>query len=103
MSTTINGTRRIDELANTLAGSGDDDLLIIRLADGTGTKNVKVADLRKILVGDFDTLETEDKSGLIAAINELLGDITTQSDNIETLDKRTEVLNYTGAGLKNSI
>jgi hypothetical protein len=103
MSTPINGTRRIDELANTLIGSGDDDLLIIRLADGTGTKNIKVADLRKILVGDFDTLETEDKTGLIAAINELLGDITTQSNSIKTLDERTEVLKYAGAGLKNSI
>ena len=56
-------TRRVDELANTVAGSGDEDLLIIRLADGTGTKSIKVKDLRSILVGDISTLETEDGFG----------------------------------------
>ena len=81
-------TRRVDELANTIAGSGDDDLLIIRLADGTGTKSIKVADLRKILVGGHSGLATDDK---------------THSESIKSLDSRTEILAYTGAGLKNSI
>lgn len=103
MAQSINGTRRIDELANTIAGSGDNDLLIIRLADGTGTKNIKMADLRKLLVGDYDSLETEDKTGMIAAINEVLGDVNTQAEDIKKLDDRTEVLNYTGAGLKNCL
>lgn len=103
MAQSINGTRRIDELANTIAGSGDNDLLIIRLADGTGTKNIKMADLRKLLVGDYDGLETEDKTGIIAAINEVLGDVNTHAEDIKKLDDRTEVLNYTGAGLKNCL
>ena len=81
-------TRRVDELANTIAGSGDDDLLIIRLADGTGTKSIKVADLRKILVGGHSGLATDNK---------------TNSESIKSLDSRTEILDYTGAGLKNSI
>ena len=60
-------TRRVDELATTTTGSGEDDLLIIRLADGTGTKSIKVKDLRAVLVGNYSTLEKEDKSGIIAA------------------------------------
>ena len=48
-------TRRVDELATTTTGSGEDDLLIIRLADGTGTKSIKVKDLRAVLVGDYST------------------------------------------------
>lgn len=96
-------TRRVDELANTLAGSGDDDLLIIRLADGTGTKSIKVGDLRKILVGDLNRLETEDKSSLIAAVNELVNALAEEAKEVKGLDDRTEVLKYTGAGLHNSI
>ncbi len=103
MAQPINGTRRIDELANTIAGSGDNDLLIIRLADGTGTKNIKMADLRKLLVGDYADLETDDKTGLIEAINEVLENVGTQDTSIQGLDERTEILKHTGAGLKNCL
>lgn len=95
-------TRRVDELANTLAGSGDNDLLIIRLADGTGTKNIKVGDLRKILVGDLESLETEDKTGVVAAVNELMRDIIAEGNTLETLQKRTEILTLSGASVANS-
>ena len=95
-------TRRVDELATTVAGSGDEDLLIIRLADGTGTKSIKVKDLRAILVGDYSTLETEDKSGIIAAINEVLGLAGTNADDIKTLKELTKMLGQTGASRANS-
>lgn len=66
----------------------DDDLLIIRLADGTGTKNIKVADLRKVLVGGHSGLEAGVKAN---------------SESIKILNGRTEILGLPGAGLKNSI
>ena len=95
-------TRRVDELANTVAGSGDEDLLIIRLADGTGTKSIKVKDLRSILVGDLSTLKTVDKD-LVGAINELVASLEAEAKDIKGIDDRTEILKYTGAGLHNSI
>lgn len=96
-------TRRVDELANTVAGSGDEDLLIIRLADGTGTKSIKVKDLRAILVGDLSTLETGDKDSVIGAINELVASLEAEAKEVKGIDDRTEILKYTGAGLHNSI
>ncbi len=96
-------TRRVDELAKTTAGSGDEDLLIIRLADGTGTKSIKVKDLRTVLEGDISTLDTDDKDSVVAAINELVADLATKAEGISGLDNRTEILKYTGAGLHKSI
>lgn len=95
-------TRRVDELATTTTGSGEDDLLIIRLADGTGTKSIKVKDLRAVLVGDYSTLETEDKTSLIAAINEVFGLAGTNADDIKALKGLTEMLGQTGASRANS-
>lgn len=96
-------TRRVDELAKTVAGSGDEDLLIIRLADGTGTKSIKVKDLRAILVGDLSALETGDKDSVIGAINELVASLEAEAKEVKGIDDRTEILKYTGAGLHNSI
>lgn len=96
-------TRRVDELAKTVAGSGDEDLLIIRLADGTGTKSIKVKDLRAILVGDLSTLETGGKDSVIGAINELVASLEAEAKEVKGIDDRTEILKYTGAGLHNSI
>ena len=96
-------TRRVDELAKTTTGSSDEDLLIIRLADGTGTKGITVKDLRTILEGDISALDTDDKDSVVAAINELVTKLATEAENISGLDDRTEILKYTGAGLHNSI
>ena len=95
-------TRRVDELATTTTGSGEDDLLIIRLADGTGTKSIKVKDLRAVLVGDYSTLETEDKTSLIAAINEVFGLAGTNADDIKAMRELTKMLGQTGASRANS-
>lgn len=96
-------TRRVDELANTVAGSGDEDLLIIRLADGTGTKSIKVKDLRSILVGDLSTLETQDKSGIIAAVNEVFGMAGNNAKSIETINGFIEALKADGAARANAL
>lgn len=96
-------TRRVDELATTTTGSGEDDLLIIRLADGTGTKSIKVKDLRAVLVGDYSTLETEDKTSLIAAINEVFGMAGNNAKSIETIDGFIEALKADGAARANAL
>ena len=96
-------TRRVDELATTTTGSGEDDLLIIRLADGTGTKSIKVKDLRAILVGDYSTLETEDKSGIIAAVNEVFGMAGNNAKSIETINGFIEALKADGAARANAL
>lgn len=96
-------TRRVDELATTTAGSGEDDLLIIRLADGTGTKSIKVKDLRAVLVGDYSTLETEDKSGIIAAVNEVFGMAGDNAESIETINGFIESLKADGATRANAL
>lgn len=96
-------TRRVDELATTTTGSGEDDLLIIRLADGTGTKSIKVRDLRAVLVGDYSTLETEDKSGIIAAVNEVFGMAGNNAESIETINGFIEALKADGATRANAL
>ena len=96
-------TRRVDELATTTTGSGEDDLLIIRLADGTGTKSIKVKDLRAVLVGDYSTLETEDKSGIIAAVNEVFGMAGNNAESIKTIDGFIEALKADGAARANAL
>ena len=96
-------SRRVDELATTTTGSGEDDLLIIRLADGTGTKSIKVKDLRAILVGDYSTLETEDKSGIIAAVNEVFGMAGNNAESIETINGFIEALKADGAARANAL
>ena len=96
-------TRRVDELATTTTGSGEDDLLITRLADGTGTKSIKVKDLRAVLVGDYSTLETEDKSGIIAAVNEVFGMAGNNAKSIETINGFIEALKADGAARANAL
>lgn len=96
-------TRRVDELATTTTGSGEDDLLIIRLADGTGTKSIKVKDLRGVLVGDYSTLETEDKSGIIAAVNEVFGMAGNNAESIEAINGFIEALKADGATRANAL
>ena len=51
-------TKKINELDEALAVGSDNDLLVLRLADGTGTKAITVGALRKALAGDISELET---------------------------------------------
>jgi hypothetical protein len=96
-------TKKINELDKATAAGSDEDLLVIRFADGTGVKSISVAALRKAMNGDLTALQTTDKSTLVAAINEVLGVTGTNAEAITVLNTLTEILTKRGAGLANSI
>lgn len=96
-------TKRIDELANAAAVGSENDLLLIRQADGTGTKNITVEAFRKAMTGDLSGLDTEEKASLVAAINEVLGIDKENAKEIEDLKNLCNVLNYDNAGLHNAL
>lgn len=66
-------TRRIDGLTEATTAE-DEDLLLIRKADGTGTRNIKKKNLiPKVVdkVGDLKELITADKTSVVKAVNEI--------------------------------
>lgn len=71
-------TRRIDGLTEATTAE-DEDLLLIRKADGTGTRNIKKKNLvPETGVGNIKELETKDKTSVVKAVNELresIGDL----------------------------
>lgn len=89
-------TKKINELDEALAVGSDNDLLVLRLADGTGTKAITVGALRKALAGDISELETEDKESVVAAVNEIVERLVADEESLEPL-------NYDGAGAHNAI
>jgi hypothetical protein len=89
-------TKKINELDEALAVGSDNDLLVLRLADGTGTKAITVGALRKALAGDISELETEDKASVVAAVNEIVERLASDEESLEPL-------NYDGAGAHNAI
>ena len=89
-------TKKINELDEALAVGSDNDLLVLRLADGTGTKAITVGALRKALAGDISELETEDKASVVAAVNEIVERLAKDEESLEPL-------NYDGAGAHNAI
>ncbi|MDD5853259.1 MAG: hypothetical protein PUD03_04055 [Lachnospiraceae bacterium] len=96
-------TKRIDELANAEAVGSENDLLLIRQADGTGTKNITVEAFRKAMTGDLSGLDTEEKDSIVAAINEILGIDKENAKEIEDLKNLCNVFNYDNAGLHNAL
>lgn len=96
-----NGKRftEYDELAAVASG---EDVLLVRLADGTGVKRIPLSAIKAFINGDLTTLETEDKTSLIAAINEVLGLAGTNADDIKALKGLTAMLGQTGASRANS-
>lgn len=89
-------TKKINELDEALAVGSDNDLLVLRLADGTGTKAITVGALRNALAGDISELETEDKESVVAAVNEIVARLAEDEESLEPL-------NYDGAGAHNAI
>ena len=89
-------TKKISDLDEALAVGSDNDLLVLRLADGTGTKAITVGALRNALAGDISELDTEDKSSVVAAVNEIVARLAEDEENLEPL-------NYDGAGAHNAI
>ena len=96
-------TKRIDELAEAAAVGSENDLLLLRHADGTGTKSIKLSALKKAIAGDISELETEDKSSLVAALNEVLGITGDIAEDVEALQLLTAILGTTGATRANSL
>ena len=89
-------TRKINELDEALAVGSDNDLLVIRLADGTGTKAITVGALRKALAGDISALKTEDKESVVAAVNEIVERLAKDEESLDPLS-------YDSAGAHNAI
>lgn len=94
-----NGRRFTDEPAAEAIGS-DEDVLLIRMADGSGVKRLPVGVLAKYLMGSTGELKTEDKT-LIGAINELVGVNDGEDKKIAALQEI--VGNYNNAGFHNSV
>lgn len=86
-------TRRIDGLTEATTAE-DEDLLLIRKADGSGTRNIKKKNLIPKVedkVGDLKELNTSDKTSVVKAVNEIVKkeydrahDESTRVFNVET-------------------
>lgn len=82
--------------------ASEEDVLLVRLADGTGVKRIPLSAIKAFINGDLTTLETEDQTSLIAAINEVLGLAGANADDIKALKGLTAMLGQTGASRANS-
>lgn len=94
-----------------------DDILLARMADGTGVKALTLAVLKTWITNDLDTafgnldgLTTEDKTTLVAAINEVVQKAATDREDFDELVKTVEgiseltaLLKRTGASRANSL
>jgi hypothetical protein len=89
-------TSKINELTLADLVGSDDDLVIVRFADGSGVKAVKLGSLRKAMTGDISGLSTTDKESIVAAINEV---DAAQKKTAEDLSP----LIYANAGSHNSV
>lgn len=74
---------------------------ILLLHTSTGVKSITVEKLRDFLQGKISDLTTEDKTSVVAAINELVTDKTTDEDAIKALQE--VVINYPGAMAANAL
>ena len=102
-------TRRIDGLTEATTAE-DEDLLLIRKADGTGTRNIKKKNLiPKVVdkVGDLKELITADKTSVVKAMNEtknLLDGISSDlSNRIYQSEFRLDDLTRSEAGNHNAL
>ena len=103
MQIDIENGRRFNEEPAISAVSSGADIVLVRLADGTGVKALPLSALRDFAAGDITALETEDKTSLVAAVNELLADIGEDRERLDGLDDLTDILTHHGAGLHNAL
>ena len=73
MQIDVTNGKRFTEYDALAAVASGEDVLLVRLADGTGVKRIPFSAVKAFINGDLTTLETEDKTSLIAAINEVFG------------------------------
>ena len=103
MNLEIENARRFNEEPLIQSVSSGDDIVLVHLANGTGVKALSLSALKAYIAGALEDLDTEDKTSLVAAINELLADIGEDRDNIGALEDLTDVFTFHGAGLHNGI
>lgn len=102
MQIDVTNGKRFTEYDALAAVASEEDVLLVRLADGTGVKRIPLSAIKAFINGDLTTLETEDQTSLIAAINEVFGLAGTNADDIKTLKELTKMLGQSGASRANS-
>ena len=102
MQIDVTNGKRFTEYDALAAVASEEDVLLVRLADDTGVKRIPLSAIKAFINGDLATLETEDQTSLIAAINEVFGLAGTNADDIKTLKELTKMLSQTGASRANS-
>jgi hypothetical protein len=94
-----NGRKFTDEPTPDALTDGSETLLV---HNDNGVKSIKASALSKFVTGDLSGLETTDKTGLIAAINEVLSVTGDNASAITALQTLTKMLSATGASRANS-
>lgn len=103
MQIDVTNGKRFTEYDALAAVASEEDVLLVRLADGTGVKRIPLSAIKAFINGgDLTTLETEDQTSLIAAINEVLGLAGANAGDITALKGLTAMLGKTGASRANS-
>ena len=102
MQIDVTNGKRFTEYDALAAVASEEDVLLVRLADGTGVKRIPLSAIKAFINGDLTTLGTGDQTSLIAAINEVFGLAGTNADDIKTLKELTKMLGQTGASRANS-
>ena len=102
MQIDVTNGKRFTEYDALAAVASEEDVLLVRLADGTGVKRIPLSAIKAFINGDLTTLETEDQTSLIAAINEVLGLAGANAKDITALKELTKMLGATGASRANS-
>lgn len=113
----VENGKRFDQYPLLETVGSANDIVLARMADGTGVKALTLAVLKAWITGDLDTafgnleeLTTEDKTTLVAAINEVVAQATADRKDFDTLvktvegiDELTALLKRTGASRANSL
>lgn len=102
MQIDVTNGKRFTEYDALAAVASGEDVLLVRLADGTGVKRIPLSAVKAFINGDLTTLKTEDQTSLIAAINEVFGLAGTNAKDIKALKELTTMLGQTGASRANS-
>ena len=103
MQIDIENGRRFNEEPAISAVSSGADIVLVRLADGTGVKALPLSALKTFIGEDLATLETEDKDSLIGAINEIFGKTEENALSIETIEGLIKALETDGATRANAM
>lgn len=102
MQIDVTNGKRFTEYDALAAVASGEDVVLVRLADGTGVKRIPLSAIKAFINGDLATLETEDQTSLIAAINEVFGLVGTNAKDITALKALTKMLGQSGASRANS-